>query len=184
MKTQYSKRIMLGFLGACLLTAAGCSASKLQNAPEAPLPANESSAEYIDRIAGQTTVSESDAMRGILLLLDGKDAAGSFDERVAALKERGIVAASWDCRPQRPLTRGKMAYMIYLACDVPGGVILTLTGPSQRYCLRELQYRGFVGQGAVYSDVPGMEFVAVLTRADSCLQTGKVPKVLATNEGR
>jgi len=167
----------------CLAGAVGCSGPGLDlAAKESPLPADESSAEYLDRISSQTSVSENDAMRGILLLLDGKDSAGGFAERLRILRQRGIVPARWDCRPQRPLSRGRMAYMIYQACKVPGGVMLTLIGPTQRYCLRELQYREIIGPGAMYVDVGGMEFQAVLSRADHYLETGEVPDVIAAGE--
>jgi hypothetical protein len=59
-----------------------------------------------------------------------------------------------------------------------GGVILTLSGPSQRYCLRELQFRGFVSPGLPYTPVGGMEFVAVLNRAEVYRRTGEAPQVL------
>jgi len=163
-----------------LAGAGGCSGPGLDVvAKETPLPEEENSAEYLDRISSQTIVSENDAMRGILLLLDGKDSAGSFAERLKTLRERQIVPGRWDCRPRRPLTRGRMAYMVYQACKAPGGVMLTLIGPTQRYCLRELQYREMIGPGAMYVNVGGMEFQAVLSRADYYLETGEVPDVVA-----
>ncbi len=172
--------------GLMLLTiATGCSTSSLKIAsPEAALPAGESSAEYLDRIASQETVSENDALRGILLLVDGKDAAGTFGQRVRTLVDRKVAAGSWSFRSDRPITRGKLAYVIYQSCKIPGGVILTLTGPTQRYCLRELQYRGFISaESPIYGKVTGMEFVAVLTRADTFLETGEIPEILSTTQG-
>jgi len=144
------------------------------------LSEGEDSAAYLDRLSSQQTVSEDDAMRGVLMLMDGKDAAGSFEQRVERLRQHGVVGERWDFQADRPLTRGRMAYMVHQACKLPGGVVLTLTGPSERYCLRELQYRGFVAPGAYYNPVSGMEFVAVLTRADAYLETGEVPETLAT----
>ncbi len=163
-----------------LLIAAGCSTvpGSITSA-QVELPKDEGSAGYLDRIASQETVSQDDAMRGILMLLDGQDEAETFAQRVSKLRQRGIVPESWDSRGDRPITRGKMAYMVYQAANVPGGVTLTLLGPSQRYCLRELQYQGFITEeSAWYGEVTGMEFVAILTRADAFMETGEVPRVL------
>ncbi len=138
-------------------------------------PADENSAEYLDRVSSQTEVSENDALIGMLLLLDGDDQAGTFAKRVASLEQRGIVADSWSHDSARALTRGRLAYMICQACQIKGGIILRLFGPSQRYCLRELQYMEMMGDGMTSSQISGMEMVAVLSRADTYIRTGKVP---------
>jgi len=156
---------------------AGCIDSESINygVSTAPPPANEDSASFLDRVSSQDVVGMDDAMRGVLLLLDGEDNAKGFAERVQILTNRGIVDPKWHCSASLPIRRGKLAYMIYQACKMKGGVILLLTGPSQRYCLRELQYRGVMTEGAPYAKIGGMEYVAVLGRADVFIRTGEVP---------
>ena len=73
--------------------------------------------------------------------------------------------------------------MVYQACHMTGGLTLTLFGPSQRYCLKELQYRGLMTEGPSYNMVTGMEYVAILARADELRQTGKVSAVMKKEEG-
>jgi len=161
------------------LAASGCARPSVRIAnPDATLPPAESSAAFLDRISSQVTVSENDAMRGILLLTDGKDEAANFNQRIKMLTERGIVPREWDYDADRGVTYGRLAYMIYKACKLRGGVTLTLFGPSQWYALRELQYQRFIGPGAIYSKVPGMEFVGVIGRSDAYLTTGEVPEIL------
>lgn len=139
------------------------------------------SAGYLDDVSRQTTVSEAHAVRGMLLLLsESRDM--TFDEGVALLKDRRIVDAFWDFDAERPMTKGKLAYMVYQACHVSGGVMLALTGPSQRYCLREMQYQGLMSEGFFYTPVTGMEMVAVLARADELRTTGSVSKLLTHEE--
>ena len=167
-------------IGLCL---AGCEQPGIHSGAAAKLVASEGSPAYLDRIASAKTVSENDAMRGILLLLDGQDKATTFQQRVNVLMSRKIIDPSWGFRAERPITRGKLAYMTYQACHMTGGVTLTLTGPSQRYCLLELQYQQMMSTGAMYSAVSGMEFVAVLTRADHYLQTGEIPEVIRMGMG-
>ena len=161
------------------LAANGCSqpAVRITN-PDAKLPVGESAAAFLDRMSSQSSVSENDAMRGVLLLTDGEDRATNFNQRIRILTERGILPGEWDYDAARAITYGRLAYMIYHASRLRGGLTLTLFGPSQWYCLRELQYQRFIAPGAVYADIPGMEFVAVIGRSDAYLQTGEVPQVL------
>ncbi len=173
---KYAATVTVALIAAGL---AGCETPGITN-PQAKLAAGEESPGFIDRVSSQNTVSENDAMRGALMLLDGKDTDRVFRQRVEVLKSRGIVPNRWRFTADKPITRGKLAYMIYQVCKVPGGVILALTGPTQRYCLRELQYRGFIASGAWYTPVSGMEFIAVLNRADTYLQTGEVPAIMKT----
>ncbi len=135
------------------------------------------SAQYLDKISSQPTVTEAQALEGIMLLL-GQQRKLTFAECVKLLKDRHIVSQRWDFRAERPATRGKVAYMIYQACGMKGGLTLTLTGPSQRYCLRELQYRGLMAPGLPYNPVTGMEYVAILARADELRRTGRVSPVM------
>ena len=172
-------------LAAMILAAAlaGCSAGPMQVAgAEASLPAKETSPGFLDRISAGPNVSENDAMRGLIMLLDGRDAAETFRQRINALLGRDVLDSTWDYDSARPITRGKLAYMIYQACEIPGGVMLTLTGPSQRYCLRELQYQGMMATGSQAGAVTGMEFVAVLNRADTYMRTGRVPEIISAGQ--
>lgn len=140
------------------------------------------SAEYLDQLSSQPTVSEARALEGVLLLL-GRQEKTTFAEAVKALIDQRIVSSAWGFQPDRPITRGKVAYMVCQACDIKGGLTLTLTGPSQRYCLRELQYRGLMTSGIVYGPVTGMEYVAILARADELRETGQVSAVMIREGG-
>jgi len=160
--------------------SAGCARGIIA-AGDAKLPDDDGSPGFLDRIASQQSVCENDAMRGILMLLDGKDAAADFKDRVQRLRARNIIGADWDFDANRPVTRGRLAIMIHKAAGTPGGIILTLAGPSERYCLREMQYRGFIGPGAFYSPVTGSEYVAVISRADAYRRTGQLPQVMTAS---
>jgi hypothetical protein len=154
----------------------GCGSGRIEN-PNAGLPEGEDSAVFLSRIANQTTVSENQAMRGLLMLHspEHRDAEQTFAARVDRLRSVGIIGPKWDVDAEKPITRGRLAYMIYQVTKMDGGVILTLAGPSERYCLRELQYKGFITDGAPYSPVSGMEYVAILSRADAYIRTGELP---------
>ena len=156
-------------MAVCLVSvsmAAGCAQGHRIAGGDAKIAEAEDSAAFLDRVSSQTKVTENDALRGILLLVDGKDTEATFDLRIKALTSRKIADPSWEYAANKPVSRGKMAYMIYQACKMQGGVTLMLTGPTQRYCLREMQFIKMFGAGAVYGDVSGMEFVSILNRAD------------------
>ncbi|MCE5278586.1 MAG: hypothetical protein ABFD92_01105 [Planctomycetaceae bacterium] len=167
-------------LAAAVMAAicAGCQTPAPKIAGPANLPADEDSAAFLDRMSSQAAVSENDAMRGILLVLEGADKHATFTQRADALKARGVVSRQWDLEATRPLTRGRLAFMVCQACDIRGGVIMHLSGPTTRYCLRELQYRSMMGEGVEYNPVTGMEFVAVLNRAEIYRRTGKFPNAV------
>jgi len=163
--------------GAILLAGlAGCS-SGISGA-DATLAADEGSPGFLDRVSTQDTVCENDAYRGMLLLVDGEDKAKTFQDRVGALVAKGILPKDWDHDANRTITKGRLAYMVCQACKIRGGVVMSLTGPSQRYCLRELQYMKMIAAGTPLASVPGLEYVAVISRADVYGRTGKVPDIM------
>lgn len=165
-------------LGAALWLT-GCE-DGLVTGPSSPLPAGEESDAFLDRLSNQTSVDEDDAFRGMLYLVDGKDDAKDFSQRVEILRDNGILPSEWDCVADRKITRGRLAYMIYQTAEFKGGVVLSMTGPNQRYCLRELQYKNVIGPGAVYGYVTGMEFIAIISRANVYKNTGWVPDASGT----
>ncbi len=163
-----------------LLLVAGCATPGLIAGGGSPL-STANSAAFLDQLSSQPTVPEAQAFRGVLLML-GEDRQMTFAEAVKTLTDAGVVDANWDFDADRPITRGKLAYMFYQSCKMQGGLTLAVTGPSRRYCLRELQYRGFMAPGLPYNKVTGMEYIAVLTRADDLRHTGEVSPVLTRED--
>lgn len=160
------------------MIVAGCATTPTVQHGQAEALATDDSAAYIDQLYAKPNVSQDEAFAGVMMLLDGDAPAQDFATRVHALADRGLVGPGWTFDPERPLTNGEAAYMIYQAGEFEGGVTLMLTGPSQRYCLREMQYQGLMNDGAFYSEITGMEFAGLLTRAEAYIRTGDVPDVL------
>ncbi|MCK4275391.1 MAG: hypothetical protein KAX78_02690 [Phycisphaerae bacterium] len=176
--------LSIGVLGILAAVTIGCQGSSNIVGPEAKLPGSPDSAEFLDRTSSQKFVTENQAMRGMLLLLDGKDNVKTFAQRVGDLRGRGIICPRWDCSANRPLTKGKLAYMVYQACEIPGGVTLLIAGPSRRYCLRELQFRSIISPGAGSTPVSGIEYVAVISRGAAYMETGNVPQTMKVKWSR
>jgi len=179
MKSTITLALGLAVLSAGLI---GCGTGQIQS-PQAVLPAEESPG-LIDRISSLETVDENSALRAVLMLVDGKDDCKTFGERLRALQDRKIADPSWDFQADKPISRGKLAYMVFTGCDIKGGLTLTLLGPSQRYCLRELKFKGIIVSGDQEGTVSGMETVAILSRADAYMESGEVPETLNVKGGR
>jgi len=141
------------------------------------------SAAYLDTLASRNTVTQADALEGMLLVLGQDGGEKTFARAIEILSEKKIVSPAWRFQADANVTKGRVAYMVYQACGLRGGVTLALAGPSQRYCLKELQYLGLMSQGQTYNTVTGMEYVAILARADELRQTGKVSDVMKKEEG-
>ena len=178
------KAMTAAMLGALLAALAGCGpqALRIRNG-EQVLPADQGSPGFLDRVSSQPRVSENDAYRGVLMLLDGQDKDQTFQQRTENLAARGMVDRSWTHDAARPLTRGRLAYMICRACDIRGGVVLHLTGPNPWYCLKELEYQRLMAPGTIFAETTGMEFVAVLGRADVLRRTGELPPIMEVAAG-
>lgn len=169
---------------AALLAVGGCAAPADRiNGGEAVLPAGESSGTFLDRVSSLKNVTENDALRGALLLADGKDEAANFAARVERARTLGLVGAGWSFQADRPITKGRLAYIVYQACKTRGGITLWLFGPSQRYCLLELQYQGMISGGLACTPITGLEYVAIITRADTYIQTGGIPDLIQSSSG-
>ncbi len=156
----------------------GCSTYQTNSTvtQEGRVPANEDSADFLDRASLLEVMDMDNALHGLYLLVDGEDTCDNFRSRFHTLRRRGLVGSNWTVTADQPLTKGRLAYMAYKACEVKEkGVILSVFGPSRRYCLRELQYRGMMAPGGESNRVTGMEFVAVITRADTYKRTGQFP---------
>ncbi len=183
MDDMMTKRLLLlSALSVLPLILSACQAGQVAPVAQGQqkLAAGDS-AGYLDRISSHPTVSEADAVSG-LMLVTGQQKEMTFAEAVAYLKQQKIADAGWNFQADRAITRGKVAYMVYQALQIRGGVTLTLLGPSQRYCLRELQYRGLMSPGLPYNTVTGTEYVSVLARADELRQTGKLSEVMTRQE--
>ncbi len=163
----------------------GCSTYTKNEAlsQNATFPTGEDSADFLDRISDVEVMDMNNALHGLCLLLEGKDEFSDFQARVDMLKRKGIIASDWPFSANQPLTKGRLAYLAYQASGIKEkGVVLSLFGPSQRYCLRELQYRGMMAPGGESMRVTGMEFAAVITRADTYKRTGLFPNEVGQPE--
>jgi hypothetical protein len=177
-------KMAAAILAATALWLGGCGGRPGEIAsPEATLSAEEGSPGFLDRVSSRPEVSQNDAARGMLMLVGEAEPEATFARRVENLRRLDLAPGRWRWDAEAPIDRARLAYMVYQACEVRGGLMLTITGPNRRYCLKELQYQGIIGEGSGFTPVSGMEFVAIIARADAYLSTGEVPETLSPITG-
>jgi hypothetical protein len=155
---------LAAWLAGCAPSAGGGAkvAASLDMPAEAPTDLPEPV--FMGELAAQGRVNQNDAFRAVLLWLDGKDEA-DFKARCVALADRGLIHGRWRLNPAAPMDKATLAYVIYKALGMRGGINMALFN-NRRYALRELVYRGMMAGGADYAFVSGSELIAVLGRAD------------------
>lgn len=119
--------------------------------------------------------SFADTCRAMSLLFFDEDKGGEFESTRNVLIENGVVAKKWTYGPESPVTKGMVSYMVCRALGIKGGVLMWVTGTSQRYGLRECTWNGIVLDGNVDQYITGGELLAILSRAEGYKKYGFVP---------
>lgn len=128
--------------------------------------APETQLEFWHQLADRPITSNDEAFHGLLLYLDGEDAAGSYDQRVAALKSRGILPAGFAEPADQAVSRGTAAVAVARALNIRGGMMMTLAPDCSRYALRELVYLNVFPQSSPNQTFSGSEFLGVVGRME------------------
>ena len=158
--------VLLMGLGVCSCQSTGGLGDQLTT-PRATAASTSTggrdSAQLAYELSGKTWCSNDEACSMVLLLMDGADNYQSFDERVAALQQRGWVGQNWKLHADETVTKGALAYMICKARNVKGGVMMRLV-PSRRYAYREALDLKWVGRGCESEPLTGPEVVGIMGR--------------------
>ena len=167
MKRRISAK-SIGWMSLIIAAAgiAGCSGMPQITDGQGGSREKVSQAGFFYELADKPWCSADDAARGLLLLLDGQDPCTNFQQRIEKLADRGLTCKLWHLKPNEPITKGQVAYMICKALDIRGGLTMLLFGPSDRYCYRELVWLGIMEPGTDYQPMTGPEFVGVISAAD------------------
>ncbi len=149
------------------LLLCGCARTVVKNPVSTNYDPADTTAEldYWHGLPGQSAVSNDEALHGILLMFDGADPTMSYDNRVAALKERGWLPNKFDEGGDIAMQRGTLAYVLVRAMDVKGGVMMHLTDRCARYANLELQRLGVMPPGSELMVLDGLDFVGTMSKA-------------------
>jgi len=125
----------------------------------------ESRTAYLRRIFEKDRASYGDACRAVLSVLKNEHSDADFAAISGDLAGRGVVRADWGLQETSLLTKGTLAYMVFQALELKGGVTMRLFGINRRYALRECVQRRLMASGTVDEYVTGRELIDVITNA-------------------
>jgi len=165
-----------------LVMVAGCQAAHVEHpiTQAAGGTDADSQLEFWSELESQPITSNDDAFHGLLLYLDGNDAATDYAHRLAALKARGLLLPGFDRPADEAVSRGVLAVAIAKVLQIKGGVMMRLTaGNFDRYALRELVYRKVYPAGSENQTFSGAEYVGIIGKIDD-YQHGDPANVPAT----
>jgi len=159
-------------LAAILLLTAGCHRAQVAEPLTASLSGSDEDSQlsFWHTLADRSVTSNDEAWHGMLLFLDEKDDATDYAGRVAALKSRGILPATFDRPADEGVTRGNLAVALANALSIKGGVIMRTFGVSPRYATRELQYLSIYPESSSHQTFRGNEFIFIIGRAEDYLR--------------
>jgi hypothetical protein len=164
------ERLWLALLIAAL--CAGCQAPRVRQPLTATLRGDtfESQMEFWHELSSRPLTSNDEALHGLLLFFDGKDPATGYADRVQAAKDRGLLGRGFDAAADEAMDRGTLACILVRALKIDGGWALSLLGPTPRYAVRELEYKGLYPPSAPWQVFSGAEFVGIIGRVEDYQQ--------------
>ena len=164
--TRGGGRKGIAFLVLAIL--AGCQTAMVQSPVTAKYAANDSDSQmnFWHELAARPVTSNDDAFHALLLWVDSKDDAKTYDDRVAALKARGMLAGSFSEPANEAIDRGVLAVAIVKMTGIKGGWVMHVFGPTQRYSVKELEFKGIYPPSSPQQTFSGAEFVGIMGKVD------------------
>lgn len=160
-----------------LAALAGCQGAKVDRTVTADHGGGDPDAQldFWHTLADQPITSNDDAFHGLLLYLDGTDESADYEQRVAALKSRGLLPQGFDAPADAAVDRGTLAVAIAKHLNIHGGLVMSLTGPSPRYATRELVFLGIYPPSSPNQTFSGTEFLGIIGKLED-YQRGADPE--------
>jgi hypothetical protein len=174
---QSIPRIRVGTIGLAIASAfialsLGCQTAVVKSTVTNKFSGNDTDAQlgFWHELADRHVTSNDDAFHGLLLYIDSHDDSTNYDQRVAALQSKGLLAASFSCPANMAVTRGTLAVAIVKLLNIKGGWVMHVFGPTPRYAVKELIYLGIYPPSSPQQTFSGTEFVGVMGKIDDIQQ--------------
>jgi hypothetical protein len=154
---------------AALFALPGCARTVLESSVVDATPADEAELDFWEGVEGQRIVTVNDALHALFLLADGGDSFVTYEQRLAEAKRRRWLPAGAEPAANESATVGLVAMAACQILDVKGGLTMRLTGPSPRYCTRELVFLGILPPRTEHQSLSGLELMDVVGRVEDRL---------------
>jgi hypothetical protein len=151
----------------CILT--GCHTAQVAEPLTQKLGASDPNTqmEFWHQLADRPVTCNDEAFHGLLLYIDGKDDNADYAARVASMKSRGLLPASFDRPASESVSRGNLAIAITRALNIKGGAIMRLGGSNiPRYATRELIYLEIYPPSSPQQTFSGTEFLGIIGKVE------------------
>lgn len=152
----------------CLFLMTGCQSARVAQPLTQELGGNDPGAqlEFWHTLANRPITSNDEAFHGLLLFLDSKDDAATYDQRVAAMKSRKLLPGGFDEPAEQAVSRGTLAHALVRALGIKGGLMMRLTANHPRYAVRELQFMDLYPPSSINQTFSGTEFLGIIGRIE------------------
>lgn len=139
------------------------SAPASLTSPPVPQPLKEF---YFISLLPKRVTFRYDAAKAIVILTGVDEDYIDLSSQVAYLQDNGFFPRRFrkTFDPMQPLRRGLAAYMFHRALRIQGGIAWHLFGPTERYALKELVFRGVMAHGHVNDLISGEELVQIASQ--------------------
>ncbi len=121
--------------------------------------------DFWDEISTHRAVTNDDALHALALQYSLPPAA-DHDGRVGMARTRGWVAADAELSGPETARAGWIALAVCRESGVKGGLTMRVFGPSERYALNELNYRGWLPGMSAEQALSGLQLIALLSKAE------------------
>jgi len=156
---------------------AGCGHAKVAHPLTAELSGNDSQSQmnFWHTLASRPLTSNDEAFHGLLLYMDSRDPAGTYEQRVALLKNRRMLPPDFHAPPDRAVERGTLAVAICRILKIKGGVMLHVLPQTPRYAVRELEFQEIFPPSGSYQTFSGAEFLGIIGRIEDRQRGTTIP---------
>ncbi len=162
-----TRLLSAALVSATLLT--GCARTIVVEPQETSYDPNDVTAQldFWHELPGRSAITNDEGIHGIILMINGTDETGSYENRLAFLETNGwLPKGLGDEASNVAMQRGTLASILTRAMDIEGGVMMRLTDKSPRYAYRELVYMNLMPEGSEQMVLDGLDYVGVISKCE------------------
>lgn len=124
---------------------------------------------YLNQLAYRKLTYRYDLFKTITLLKGVEMQYFDLNAQILYIQEHKLAPPKVlaNPSPNLPLRKGLLAYAIYKALGLKGGLTNIIFGTSRYYAIKELSYHGIMSSGNINDVVSGEELLATISQASN-----------------